>query len=167
MSVVADQIGLDLDWLRFTALVTNLAADAAEHGSPDVVVGVLRGGMIPAVLLAHRLGLRTVRAVEITHTSTDGLNAAKTVRPVLINPASLGDLTGLDALIVDDVVGSGHTLAAAVELAVAAGAARVRSAVCVVNELNWRPVNDREPHQVLTYVGVCCQGWVRFPWEMP
>lgn len=162
--MVADQIGLDLDWAQFTALVTRLASDVGPQ-RPDVVVGILRGGMIPAVLLAHRLGLRTVRAVEITHTTTDGPNATKTARPAVVNPVSLGDLTGRDVLIVDDVAGSGDTLAVAVEQAATAGAGRVRTAVCVVNELNWRSANDRDPHQTLTYVGVCCRGWVRFPWE--
>lgn len=165
MNVVADQIGLELDWPQFTALVTGLADDVSEDGLPDVVVGILRGGMVPAVLLAHQVGLRTVRAVEITHTTADIPNAGKTTRPVLVNSVSLGDLTGLDVLIVDDVAGGGQTLAAAQQLAVTAGARRARTAVCVVNERNWRSANGREPHQALTYVGVCCQGWVRFPWE--
>lgn len=165
--MVAEQIGLDLDWSEFTALVTALTTRATGDGVPDAVVGVLRGGMIPAVLLAHRWGARDVRAVAITHTTADGVNASKTTSPELGNPASLGEVAGLDLLIVDDVAGSGHTLAAAVDLAAAAGARRVRTAVCVVNELNWRPVNDRPPHEALTYVGVVCQGWVRFPWEMP
>jgi uncharacterized protein len=166
MNVVADQIGLDLDWSEFTALVTALATRVTDD-VPDVVVGVLRGGVIPAVLFAHRWGLRDVRAMEITHTIAEGVNADKKNRPELVNPASLGEVAGLDVLIMDDVAGSGHTVAVAVDLAVVAGARRVRTAVCVVNELNWWPANDRSPHEALSYVGVVCQGWVRFPWEMP
>lgn len=164
--MVAERIGLDLDWPRFIGLVSSLAADVGKDDLPDVVVGILRGGMVPAVFLAHRLGLRVVRAVEITHTTADGPNATKTSVPVLVNPASLGGLSGLDVLVVDDVAGSGDTLVTAIELAVAAGASRVRTAVCVVNELNWRSANDRRPHEALTYVGVRCRGWVRFPWEI-
>lgn len=167
MNVVADQVDLDLDWPELTALVSVLAARVTDDGIPDAVVGVLRGGIVPAVLVAHRWGVRDVRAVEITHTTAEGVNAGKTASPVLVNPASLGEVAGLDVLIVDDVAGSGQTLAAAVDLAVAAEAHRVRTAVCVVNELNWRPANDRSPREALTYVGVACQGWVRFPWEMP
>lgn len=161
----ADRISLDLDWPALTTVLRDVVVQVKIDGVPDVVVGVLRGGMIPAVLLAHQVGGRRVRAVEITHTATDAANAPKTAVPVLVNPGSLGDLAGLDVLIVDDVAGSGDTLVAAMELVTAARARRVRTAVCVVNELNWQPANDRAPHQTPSYVGIRCQGWVRFPWE--
>src|SRR5258708_14033773 len=84
----------------------------SADGVPDVVVGILRGGMVPAVQLAHLLGIRTVRAVELTRTLADEVNAAKTARPVVANPGSLGDLSGQDVLIVDDIAGSGLTILA-------------------------------------------------------
>ncbi|MEU8781362.1 phosphoribosyltransferase family protein [Streptomyces sp. NPDC048637] len=90
-----------------------LPADAPEAGRistqpphRQAVVGTMRGGVLPAVWLAHRLGIRDVRTVEVTHTTDDGINAAKTRLPAARNPASLGDLTGLDVLLVDDIAGS-------------------------------------------------------------
>lgn len=159
----ADLLGKVLDWVEFTAITDRLARTVASDGCPDVVVGVLRGGMIPAVLVAHATGLRDVRAVEVTHTTADGLNAEKTANPTVSNPASLGDLVGLDVLIVDDVAGTGKTIAAAEELVRHAGVARVRTLVCAVNEINWQ--RGCAPKQVLTYVGTCSRAWVVFPWE--
>jgi len=163
--VDADRIGLALDWPTFTALAARLAADVARDGAPQVLVGVLRGGMVPTVMLAHALGLRTVRAVEVTHTTADGVDATKTEAPVVVRPDTLGDLAGMDVLVVDDVAGTGDTMATTVALARRAGARRVRTLACVVNETNWRKARTQQPGEVLTYVGAVVEGWVIFPWE--
>lgn len=152
-----------LDWPAVTGAVARIAGTARADGIPDVVVGVLRGGVVPAVLIAHLLGVRTVRAVEVVHTVGDGIDAAKTTQPTVVNAASLGDLGGSDVLVADDIAGSGDTLVATVDLVKAAGAARVRTAVCVVNAANW--LRPQRPEQALTYLGVTVEGWVIFPWE--
>ena len=58
-----------------------------------------------------------------------------------------------------DTVGAGPVLLQA------AGAARVRTAACVLNEINWRPSSGCDPGGALTYIGASCRGWVVFPWE--
>jgi hypoxanthine phosphoribosyltransferase len=164
-SVAADLLAVHVfTWEDITASTAAMAAKVRADGAPDVVVAVLRGGVIPAVLLAHQLGVRTVRAVEIIHTTTDGVNADKTTHPQVINPASLGALVGMDVLIVDDIAGSGDTGECAADLVCAAGAARIRTAVCVVNTGNWH--RPELPEEALTYVGVTVKGWVTFPWEL-
>jgi hypoxanthine phosphoribosyltransferase len=110
------------------------------------------------------LDVRLVRAADVTHTLAEGVNAAKTAGPVISNADSLGDLSASDVLIVDDVAGSGETIAATRELVAKAGAGRIRTAVCVVNDLNW-PAAGSSPEEALTYVGAHCRGWVIFPWE--
>ncbi len=161
----ADRAGVALDWPTVIRLAARLAAVIAGDGPPQVLVGVLRGGMIPAVILAHMLGLRTVRAVEVTHTTADGVDAAKTAVPVVVRPDTLGDLAGLDVLIVDDIAGTGDTMTTTAALVRRAGARRVRTVACVVNETNWRRARTQQPGEVLTYVGTVVQGWVIFPWE--
>lgn len=145
--------------------VSRLAEAVATDGYPDVVVGVLRGGMIPAVLIAHACGLRDVRAVQVTHTTADGANAEKTAVPIVSNAGSLGDLAGRDVLIVDDVAGSGQTILTAKELVESAGAARVRVLACALNQVNWLRATHSDPGDVLTYIGGRYRGWVVFPWE--
>lgn len=158
-----------LTWTEVATITTTLADAVAADGIPDVIVGIVRGGMVPAVLLAHHLGIRDVRALEITHTESDAVNAAKSDRPVLRNSASLGRLAGGNALVVDDIAGSGDTLAAARRQVVLGGAASVRTAVCLLNLANWLScreaaggdAGEREP----TYVGRRTSRWVVFPWE--
>jgi uncharacterized protein len=163
MNVAADLTVTSLTWLDIEKQVGRLAAGVRRDGVPRTLVAVARGGAVPAVWLAHRLGIRDMRVVEVTHTLDDTVNARKTPEPVAVNPASLGDVTGRDVLVVDDVAGTGHTLAATVDLVAQAGAARVRSAVCVVNEDNW--AGGPAPEAVVTYIGSVVHGWVIFPWE--
>jgi uncharacterized protein len=159
------EIALDLDWAHLDPLIGFLAKHVREDGVPDVIVGILRGGMVPAVMLAHRVGVRSVRGVEITHTTVDGPHGPKTPYPVITNPDSLGAFAGVDVLLVDDVAGSGDTVDTAADLLVAS-AGRVRCAVVVVNVVNWHAANARAPHEVHDYIGTTCAGWVRFPWEV-
>ncbi|MBR8742579.1 phosphoribosyltransferase [Nocardiopsis sp. MG754419] len=158
-----DRAVVHLTWSRIGEMVDRIADRAGSDGAPRVLVAVLRGGAVPAVWLSHRLGMRDVRVVEVTHTTDNGHHAAKTPEPVAVNPASLGDLTGQDVLIVDDVAGTGHTLAATARLVTRAGAARVRTAVCAVNHDNW--TGSAPPEATLTYIGQSTRGWVVFPWE--
>ncbi len=159
------EIVLDLDWAHLDRLIGFLAEHVREDGVPDLVVGILRGGIVPAVMVAHRLGVRSVRGVEVTHTTIDGPNGPKTPHPVVTNPDSLGAFAGADVLLVDDVAGSGDTADTAAAL-LAGTAGRVRRAVVVVNIVNWHGANARAPQDVHDYIGTTCAGWVRFPWEV-
>ncbi|WP_330351768.1 phosphoribosyltransferase [Streptomyces sp. NBC_00582] len=160
----ADRPGpLFLTWDDITTATATLAHRLAAAGIPQVVVGIVRGGMIPAAWLAHRLAIRDVRTVEVTRTASDGINAAKSTVPTVRNPASLGDLTGLDVLLVDDIAGSGVTLAHTARMIHDLGPARLRTAVFVVNRANWRPSSD--PHHDIDYIASLADTWVVFPWE--
>jgi hypoxanthine phosphoribosyltransferase len=146
------------------AIVDEVADVIGGDRTPDVVVGILRGGMIPAVRLAHVLGLRDVRALDVTHTVQDGVGARKTASPVVRNLGSLGDLSGLDVLLVDDVAGTGQTMRACRSLVAEAGARTIRAVACVRNEANW-PADGGDPYDSFTHIGVTLKGWVVFPWE--
>ncbi|RMI46713.1 phosphoribosyltransferase [Streptomyces triticirhizae] len=152
-----------LTWEDIGAATQTIADQVTAGGAPDVVVGIVRGGMIPAAWLAHRLGIRDVRAIEVTHTTGDGIHAAKTLLPTTRNPASLGDLTGLDVLLVDDIAGSGATLAHTASLLRGLGTARVRTAVLTVNRANW--TQETEPHHAIDHIASLNDTWIVFPWE--
>ncbi|ORT47309.1 phosphoribosyltransferase family protein [Frankia sp. KB5] len=158
-----------LTWHDVAGITEALAAAVIADGVPDVVVGILRGGMVPAVLLAHHLGVRDVRALTITHTQSDGVNAPKAERPVLANPDSVGRLDDRDVLLVDDVVGSGDTLDAARSHLVHSHPGSVRTAVCLLNLANWPTTRGPASGdgRIATYVGREIRRWVVFPWEQP
>jgi hypothetical protein len=164
--VAGNGAAVALSWGQITDITGHLADAAAIDGTPAVIAGILRGGMIPAITLAHALGVREVRTADVTCTVSDTVNAPKTGSPVIRNPGSLGDLSGLDILLVDDIAGTGQTMQAARDLVAAAGAVRVRTAACAVNELNWqRRHPGGDPADTFTYIGARYRGWVTFPWE--
>lgn len=154
-----------MTWNDLAAVTERLAIEVAADGGPDVMVGVLRGGMVPTVLIAHQLGVRAVRALEVTRTLADGVDAAKSAEPVVANVGSLGALDGADVVLVDDVAGSGDTLYAAAAQVRLAGPSRLRTLVYAVNEVNWTRRGRTDPSRLIDHLGVRCQGWVRFPWE--
>ncbi|ROO51617.1 hypothetical protein EDC02_6501 [Micromonospora sp. Llam0] len=161
--MAAEPPPIALSWPEIDTIVGRLASGARADGTPDAVVGVLRGGLVPAVMVAHALGVRTVRAIEIVHTQSDAVGASKTAEPQVSNPASLGDLAQLDVLVIDDIVGTGATIARTVDLVRAAGAVRIRTAACVANRVNWR--GPGRPDQAVSLLGDEVSGWVIFPWE--
>ncbi|AXG80834.1 phosphoribosyltransferase [Streptomyces paludis] len=163
-SIRADRPGPTyVTWDDLAAATGALAHQVTAAGTPQVVVGIVRGGMIPAVWLAHRLAIRDVRTVEVTRTTSDGINAAKSTLPTARNPASLGDLTGLDVLLVDDIAGSGVTLDLTTRMIRDLGPARVRTAVLAVNRTNW--TQEPAPHHHIDYIASLTDTWVVFPWE--
>lgn len=159
-----DQPSVRISWAGVSETCGTIADQVTADGLPDVIVCLIRGGMIPGVLLSHALGCRELRGLSLTHTCADGINAAKTSHPVLSNPASAGDVRGRDVLLVDDVAGTGETALAAVAMISGRGAARTRIAVCAVNTRNWNPAGPG-PDECLDYIGGRYRGWVVFPWE--
>ena len=163
-SVAADTPAVVLPWELITDIGNKLAQAVRTDGMPDIIVGILRGGMIPAVRLAHALGLREIRALDVRHTIGDGVAAAKAFRPIARNIASLGDLTGLHVLLIDDVAGTGQTMQTCRRLTAEAGAETIRTATCVLNKANW-PRSGGDVRETFTYIGATYQKWVVFPWE--
>ncbi|MFF8992486.1 phosphoribosyltransferase [Streptomyces sp. NPDC014983] len=157
------QAPIRLTWSAIEETVHELAVRTDGDGRPETVVGIMRGGMIPAVMIAHRLGIRDVRTIEVTHTTTDDVNAAKTSTPAYKNPASLGDLAGLDVLLIDDIAGSGATLERTRRMVQALGVRRLRTAALTVNLANWNA--PETPEQRIDYIGERTDTWVIFPWE--
>lgn len=154
---------LHLTWEDISTAIQSLIEEVSADGIPHTVVGIVRGGLVPAVWLAHRLGVRDVRTIEVTRTIGDGIHAAKTPLPSVRHPGSLGDLTGLDVLLVDDIAGSGATLAHTAGLVRGLRPARVRTAVLCVNRANWDQQAD--PGQAIDHIASLQDTWIVFPWE--
>jgi len=119
---------------------------------PDVIVGVTRGGWVPARVLSDLLGVpdfATVR-VEFYLGVTETRN-----EPVLIQGVSAA-VTGKKVLIVDDVADTGKSLQLAREHVLQQGATEVK--IATVYRKPWSVIKP-------DYYETETSCWVVFPWE--
>ena len=119
---------------------------------PDVIVGVTRGGWVPARVLSDLLGVpdfATVR-VEFYLGVTETRN-----EPVLIQGVSAA-VTGKKVLIVDDVADTGKSLQLARKHVLQQGATEVK--IATVYRKPWSVIKP-------DYYETETSCWVVFPWE--
>lgn len=147
---------LYVDHAHFIDDVRTLAALLRDDGwQPDFIVGIGRGGLVPAVYLSHATGTPLL--------SVDHSSKVPTFGDELLAKLATKTAAGRRLLIVDDINDSGRTLAALRRAIVANGgvARNFRVAVLIDNIRSSETVDYRarmidrnvEPR------------WFVFPWE--
>jgi uncharacterized protein len=132
----------EIGWAEFGVLARELAERIATAFKPEVVLGVVNGGVFLGGALAAPLKseFHPVRVEK------------RGKRVVVID--DVGRLDGKPVLVVDDVTASGQTLSAVCEAARKAGARETRTATLVV-----RPHRNRSDFHALDTTDVVVFGW--------
>ncbi len=130
-----------MGWAEFGELARQLADHIAASFRPEVVLGVVNGGVFLGGALAAplRAEFRPVRAEK---------------RDQRVVVERLVDLRGKCVLVVDDVTVSGKTLAAVCAAATRAGAREARTATLVV-----RPDRSRSDFHAIETDDLVVFGW--------
>jgi hypoxanthine phosphoribosyltransferase len=103
-----------LDWNKVSEFVNQIAGDIKPSDwQPDYVIGLSRGGLIPATMLAMTLGISDLAGLNVKKDAAGLRSLSATVR--------LGNLTGRNVLIVDDGIITGRLLPLASEAVRRAG----------------------------------------------
>ena len=141
---------------QLVADVRTLAAALAASGwTPDHIVGIGRGGLVPAVYLSHAAG---IAMLSVDYSAQDAGLAADAV-------AALARRTqaGKALLLLDDINDSGRTIGQLRAMLAAAGAdaARVRFAVLIDNAVS----NERVEYSARVIDRTVTKDWFVFPWE--
>ena len=121
-----------------------------EGGAWRAVVGITRGGLVPAMIVARELDIRTVDTISIKSYNHQNQGAAQVIK----SPQAelMGDGSGI--LIVDDLVDSGKTREVVRKLYPRAHFATVYA------KPSGKP-------QVDSYITEVSQDtWIFFPWDM-
>lgn len=148
----------ELSWDEADALCRELAAMIDEPF--DAIVCILRGGAIPATIIANELGIELVLGTKIDQggqqSGVAGTDRAYVAEAgVELVPLNGLDLAGLRVLVVDDVLDSGETAQLVLDTVRARGAAVVRLATMQVKTYaRFRPdfwVEERT-------------NWLFYPW---
>ncbi|MCL1594857.1 MAG: phosphoribosyltransferase [Actinomycetia bacterium] len=143
-----------LTWTDYGTGVRDLARQIADDSfKPDVILGIARGGLIPAGSLGYALSIKNCYLINVEYyTDVD----ERLDVPVILPPyLELVDLKHANILIVDDVADTGHTLQKVYEF-VADKVASARAAVLY-----------EKPQSVISceYVWRRTNLWINFPWS--
>ncbi len=143
-----------LSWEQFGIASRELAATIAGSGfSPEIVIAIARGGLLPAGALAYALGTKAAGTLNVEFYTDIEETLAD---PVVLEPTLDTDaLAGKSLLVVDDVADSGRTLALVMGM-LAAHSADARSAV-----LYTKPRTIVQPD----YSWRTTDLWITFPWS--
>ena len=125
----------------------------SSHYKPDIIVGVARGGLVPARILLDLLEIRDFAIIQIEY--YQGINQPGT-QPVLKQCLNT-DLSGKKTLLVDDVSDGGKSLQLAKRHLQEKGAKEVKIATLYIKP------------QTITlsdYYEKQTKHWIVFPWEI-
>ncbi|HBY20911.1 MAG: hypothetical protein A2Y24_04450 [Clostridiales bacterium GWE2_32_10] len=155
---------IKFSWDDIDNIIDGITTILESDGLPEIIIAIARGGMIPAVILSHKTGIRNIQIFSIQETVDDTVNSQK-LPPTIGENIDFKTFEGKRILIVDDIIGSGSTLKAVINVIVTYSPKEVKTMACCVNLLNWEKDNYGRCEDLVDYIGKKVEGWVVFPWE--
>jgi hypoxanthine phosphoribosyltransferase len=141
-------------WNQIYAMLLSLAVNINKSGfKPELIVGVSRGGLIPARVLADLLGNTNLTSVGAELYS--GVSKPK-IEPTLTYPVS-ASVDKRKVLVVDEVADTGKSLRLVREHLAQRGAEEVRIATVYI-----KPCSTVKPDYWVKET----RKWIVFPWEI-
>ncbi|HHV79845.1 MAG TPA: phosphoribosyltransferase [Firmicutes bacterium] len=141
---------IQVSWDDIMEFCRGLALTLDKEYSPDLILGIAMGGVIPAAIIA--MALRTdFYPIKITRRRKNLLMSSK---PHLLTPLP-EEISGRRVLIVDDVAVTGETILLALKEAQKKGARKVKTCAFHIQPGGFRP----------TYWGIESDGVVILPWN--
>lgn len=144
-------------WADLDAWCSTVAAKVHAAGrTPQVIIGLTRGGWMPARLVADHLGVKRLLALQTAHW---GVTATKDGHAELTDRLS-GSVEGASVLLVDDITDTGESLALAADHIRTEGRpTRLETATCLhITHSKFVPTYYAEEVPADRWV------WVVFPW---
>jgi len=124
-----------------------------KHVKPDIIVGVSRGGLIPARILSDLLDNKNLSTMRVTFYSRPGVTKTK---PRIAEDLST-DINGKTVLIADDVIETGKTLKLTKDYLMNRGAKKAYIAVLL--KKNKKTLVEPDFYSRTT------DRWIVYPWE--
>ena len=144
----------NLTWEVFGEASRYLSQEIVDSGwFPELIVGVARGGLIPAGAIGYAIGVKAMGAINVEFYTDIGETLPE---PLVLSPQlDMDSLAGKRVLVVDDVADSGKTLDLVVNLLKETDA-EVRSAV-----IYTKPTTIFEPD----FSWKKTDQWINFAWS--
>ena len=119
---------------------------------PDIIIGIARGGLVPARILSDLLEVPDLATIQIEYYA----DIAQTKQEPILKRSLHTQLTGKKALLVDDVSDSGKSLQLAKNHLQQQGAKEIKTAT-----LYAKPQTITKPD----YCEKQTSHWIVFPWD--
>jgi hypoxanthine phosphoribosyltransferase len=136
----------------YDALLSVAGEIRQSRFKPDVIVGIAKGGWIPARVLADLLDVPRLATVRVEFY----VGVAETLNEPVLTQNVSENVTGKRVLVVDDVIDTGKSLALTRSHVSQQDAAEVRTAA-----VYYKPWSQVTPD----YYDKETRNWVVFPWE--
>jgi hypothetical protein len=149
-------VAIEKDVVSWDALEEMVRGLASRVGTDyDVLLAITRGGMVPAGMLAYRLGIRNILVAAVEYYDAEGHPGPK---PTFLQFPADPQLRGQRVLIVDEVWDSGTTIHAVT--------ARVRQAggLPTTVVLHYKPTHSIV-RDVPDFFAVTTDRWVVYPFK--
>lgn len=91
---------------------------------PDLIIGLSRGGLVPARILSDMLWIKDLLSIKTEHW---GITATRNGKAILKDPVAM-NLKGRKVLIVDDITDTGQSMRLAYDFVASQGPAEIRTA---------------------------------------
>lgn len=163
---------IHLTWAQIDEFMDDVARSVIRDAVPDLVVAVSRGGLIPAVILSHRMAIADLAIVRVPRSTATEPSPSDPPHPPAPT-ASIDSFADRHVLLIDDLCASGRTLERALTLISASKPATLRAAVCVRYEHPGAPLESVQrvarlrASGLLRYIAHTTSGGLGFPWEDP
>jgi hypoxanthine phosphoribosyltransferase len=142
------------EWNQIYEMLLEQSEKINKNGyHPDIIIGIARGGMVPANIIADLLGVRQVSIIQIEFYEDI---AKPNMQPVISQFLSV-TVSGKKILMVDDISDSGQSLKMAKQYLIERGAAEVKIAT-----LYAKATTQTMPD----FVEKLTDCWIVFPWEI-
>ncbi|WWO97628.1 MAG: phosphoribosyltransferase family protein [Candidatus Dasytiphilus stammeri] len=152
---------INVSWEEIKFLSIDIASIIKKkHIKYDCIIGIARSGLVPAVIVAHYLGIRELTSISLIRNKTDDINSEK-IHPQILDIGNLADKSN-HWMVIDDIVGSGETIKF------------IRENFSIPNRtifvaslfFNSQNGNINRINQLVDFYAKEVHEWVRFPWEI-
>lgn len=126
----------------------------------DAILGITRGGLVPATLISEALEIRNVVSATVFFYTDDGEQYFGVTEPRFLAFPGGDALQGRKVLIVDDVWDTGRTAHAVKQRALRANPALVKVAV-----LHYKPEMNTFAEEEPDFYAETTSDWIVYPWE--
>jgi hypoxanthine phosphoribosyltransferase len=143
-----------MTWDMLGEATRSLSQMVADDGyEPDMILGIARGGLLPAGAIGYALSIKNVYTMNVEFYT--GVDERLDVPRILPPAPDFVDLSNGKILVVDDVADTGHTLKSVEEFC-EGKVGEVRTA-CIYEK----------SHSVVKcdYVWKHTDQWINFPWS--